>query len=72
MSFDLNAVHYREQHVTGAFGLTREQFAEALGLIADGTIAAGRLISHRLPLSGALDAFALAEQGSALKVVLTA
>ena len=70
-AFDLNAVHYREQTVTGAFGLTRTQFQQALALIASGDLQVERLISHRLPLAHAMDAFALAEQGSALKVVVT-
>lgn len=69
--FDLNTVHYREQTVTGAFGLTRAQFEEALGLIAGGDLPVDRLISHRLDIEHALEAFALAEQGSALKVVVT-
>jgi L-iditol 2-dehydrogenase len=69
--FDLNTLHYAEHHVTGAFGLTREHFAKALQLISDGKLPAGKLISHRLPLDRAIDAFALAEQGSALKVVVT-
>lgn len=69
--FDLNAVHYGEHHVTGSFGLTRTQFAEALDLIAGRMLPVDRLVSHRLPLVEAMDAFALAEQGSALKVVVT-
>lgn len=70
-AFDLNAVHYGEHTVTGAFGLTKTQFAEALDLIASGSLAVDKLISHRLPLEQVMDAFALAEQGSALKVVVT-
>lgn len=69
--FDLNAVHYREQLVTGAFGLTRSQFADALAMIADGRMPVERLISHRLPLDEVVAAFDLAEQRVALKVVVT-
>ncbi len=69
--FDLNTLHYAEHHVTGAFGLTRQQFAAALDLVASGKLPVGKLISHRLPLSQAMDAFAIAEQGNALKVVVT-
>ena len=70
-AFDLNALHYAEHSVTGAFGLTRMQFAEALDLIASGNLPVEKLISHRLPLDNVMGAFALAEQGSALKVVIT-
>lgn len=70
-SFDLNAIHYGEQRVTGAFGLTCNQFAKALDLITSGALPVAKLISHRFTLDGAMDAFAIAEQGSALKVVIT-
>ena len=69
--FDLNAVHYGEQHVTGAFGLTLAQFREALELIASGAVPAGKLVTHRVPLDQAMQAFALADQGEALKAVIT-
>lgn len=68
--FDLNAVHYGEQHVTGAFGLTLAQFREALQLIASGDVPAGKLVTHRLPLEQAMEAFVLAETGEALKAVV--
>jgi L-iditol 2-dehydrogenase len=70
-AFDLNAIHYGEHLVTGAFGLTGVQFAEALDLIAAGVLPVKKLVSHRLPLAEVEHAFALAEQGSALKVVVT-
>jgi L-iditol 2-dehydrogenase len=69
--FDLNAVHYGEHHVTGAFGLTLAQFREALKLIVSGGVPAGRLVSHRVPLDQAVEAFALAGTGEALKAVIT-
>ncbi len=68
--FDLNAVHYGEHHVTGAFGLTRVQFAEAMDLIAAGLLPVEKLVSHRFPLEDVMQAFAMAEQGAALKVVV--
>jgi L-iditol 2-dehydrogenase len=70
--FDLNAVHYGEHHVTGAFGLTLAQFGEALQLIASGNVPAARLVTHRVPLDRAMEAFALAGTGQALKAVITA
>ena len=68
--FDLNAVHYGEHRVMGAFGLTRIQFAEALDMIAGGTLPVAKLVSHRLPFSRVIEAFEQAEQGAALKVVV--
>lgn len=69
--FDLNAVHYGEYHVTGAFGLTLAQFREALHLIAAGEVAAGELVTHRVPLADAMTAFDIAGKGEALKAVIT-
>jgi L-iditol 2-dehydrogenase len=70
--FDLNAVHYGEQHVTGAFGLSLAQFREALQLIASRKVPAGRLVTHRVPLARAMEAFALAGRGDVLKAVIAA
>jgi L-iditol 2-dehydrogenase len=70
--FDLNAVHYGEQQVTGAFGLSLAQYREALQLIASREVPAGRLVTHREPLARAMEAFALAGRGDALKAVITA
>lgn len=67
---DVNAIHYRELVVTGAFGLTRRGFRQALHLIASRQIDAASLLSHRFPLSDVTQALATAEQGAALKVVL--
>ena len=69
--FDLNAVHYGEHHVTGAFGLTLAQFKEALALIASGEVPAGRLVTHHFPLAQAMEAFAAVERGEPLKAVIT-
>lgn len=68
---DVNAIHYSELVVTGAFGLTRRQFGLALDLIASGKINAPSLISHRFPLEDFKAAVATAEQGSAIKVAIT-
>ena len=69
--FDLNAVHYGEHQVTGAFGLTFAQFREALALIASGEVPAGSLVTHRFPLGGAMEAIAEVEKGAPLKAVIT-
>ena len=69
--FDLNAVHYGEQFVSGAFGLTLAQFREALDLIASGAVRVSQLVTHRFPLSEAMEAFSAAQSGEALKVMIT-
>ena len=70
--FDLNAVHYGEHHVTGAFGLTLAQFREALELIASGAVA-GRTSSSPTACRSTMRwrPSQLAEQGEALKAVIT-
>lgn len=69
-SFDLNALHYGEVTVTGAFGLTLTQFTQALDLIAGHHLPLRGLISHRLELDDVMEAFEIAEQGLALKVAV--
>lgn len=67
---DVNAIHYNELIVTGAFGLTRLQYHKALHLIAGGKIDANSLLSHRFSLDDFAQAIATAEQGSAIKVAI--
>ena len=63
--------------MTGPVALRRA--FEALGpiyiklgqLIASGDVPAGKLVTHRLPLQQAMEAFALAGRGEALKAVIT-
>ncbi len=69
-SLDVNAIHYDELKVTGAFGLTRRQFARALDLIASGRLDVAPLITHRFGLDDVTAALAMAEQGGAIKVVV--
>lgn len=67
---DVNAIHYSELMVTGAFGLTRLQYHKALHLIASGKIDAASLLSHQFPLADFSEAIATAEKGSAIKVAI--
>ncbi len=68
---DVNAIHYNEIAVTGAFGLTRLQFQRALDMIASGQIELQSFLTHRFDLSEISQALAMAEQGSAIKVVIS-
>ncbi|MEV4543983.1 zinc-dependent dehydrogenase [Micromonospora echinaurantiaca] len=70
INLDANRVHYRELTLVGANGSSPDHNAEALRLIASGAVPVGDLITHRLPLDGALDAFDLVAAGEAIKVTI--
>lgn len=68
---DINAIHYDEITVTGAFGLSRLLFERALHLMSSGRLDLSSLITHRFGLSEIETAMAVAEQGkSAMKVAI--
>ena len=67
---DVNAIHYNELIVTGAFGLTRTTFETALDLLARGRIDVRSLITRRFALAEIGDAIACAEGGDAVKVAI--
>ncbi|MBO3740938.1 zinc-dependent dehydrogenase [Actinoplanes flavus] len=67
---DSNLVHYRELTIVGANGSSPAHNAEALGLIASGAVPVADLITHRLPLESAIDAFGIVARGEAIKVTI--
>jgi L-iditol 2-dehydrogenase len=67
---DVNAIHYNEILVTGAFGLTRLHFQRALNMIASGHFELDSLLTHRFGLDEIVTALATAEQGAAIKVAI--
>ncbi|GIG68426.1 zinc-dependent dehydrogenase [Phytomonospora endophytica] len=67
---DSNLVHYRELTIVGANGSSPANNAEALALIAGGAVPVSDLITHRLPLSAAVEAFDLVARGEAIKVTI--
>ena len=67
---DVNAIHYNELIVTGAFGLTRLHFERALRMIASGHFELDSLLTHRFGLEDIATALATAEQGSAIKIAI--
>lgn len=67
---DSNLVHYRELTIVGANGSSPAHNAEALRLIASGEVPVTDLITHRLPLDQALDAFGIVARGEAIKVTI--
>lgn len=69
-TLDVNAIHYEELQVTGAFGLTRADYENTLNMIADGRIDLSDMVTHRFGLSEIEEAFAVAESGAAMKVAV--
>jgi len=67
---DVNAIHYDELKVTGAFGLSRLDYETALGIIAGRRIDVSDMITHRYPLDELNEAFKMAEGGGAMKVAI--
>jgi L-iditol 2-dehydrogenase len=67
---DVNAIHYNELVVTGAFGLTRLLFERALNMIASGRLELKSLLTHRFELADIKLALDTAEQGGAIKVAV--
>ncbi len=67
---DSNLVHYRELTIVGANGSSPAHNAEALRLIASGEVPVADLITHRLPLTEVLEAFAIVARGDAIKVTI--
>ncbi|MEU4558318.1 zinc-dependent dehydrogenase [Actinoplanes sp. NPDC023936] len=67
---DSNLVHYRELMIVGANGSSPAHNAEALQLVATGAVPVADLITHRLPLEGAIDAFGIVARGEAIKVTI--
>jgi L-iditol 2-dehydrogenase len=68
--FDANLVHYRELIVTGTTACSTEDCRRAAEIVNSGRIDLSDLISGRFPLEQAAEAFAAAEDGRSLKVVL--
>jgi L-iditol 2-dehydrogenase len=67
---DSNLVHYRELTIVGANGSSPAHNAQALELVASGAVPVVDLITERLPLDGALDAFGIVSRGEAIKVTI--
>jgi len=67
---DSNLVHYRELTIVGANGSSPAHNAQALQLIADRSVPVKDLITHRLHLDQALQAFDIVSRGEAIKVTI--
>ena len=69
-SLDINALHYGELTLVGAFGLSRRDYVDALHMVADRRIEVASMVTHRFSLAQVTDAFAMAESGAAMKVAI--
>ena len=70
VELDTNLIHYRELVVTGTTANTTEDCREALELVTSGRVDTASLVGDREPLDAARDAFATAQAGERLKVVI--
>jgi L-iditol 2-dehydrogenase len=69
-ALDINEIHYRQIHISGASASTTAQFERALGMIASGDIDAQALISARYPLEQFRSALEAARQQHGLKTAI--
>jgi L-iditol 2-dehydrogenase len=63
-------VHYKELRVTGTTACSTQDCRQAAAIVASGRIDLARLASLQFPLAQANAAFAAAQEGKALKIVL--
>jgi L-iditol 2-dehydrogenase len=71
IQFDANLVHYKELTVTGTTACSTADCRRAADIVSSRRVDLSSLVSRRFPLAQAVEAFAAAEDGTSLKVVLT-
>ncbi len=70
LTLDLTRFVREKKQLRGAHDTTSHALAESLRLLAENADVLSRLITHRQPLSRALEAFELARSRQAMKVIL--
>jgi L-iditol 2-dehydrogenase len=70
IQFDSNIVHYKELMVTGTTACSTADCRQAVEIVNSGCINLSPLVSARYPLSHLAEAFAAAQDGKSLKIVL--
>lgn len=68
--FDVNAIHYREISVFGAFSSSLQDFLSARSLLSGPGLTLAPLITHRFPLAEVVTALYVAQAGESLKAVI--
>ena len=72
VGLDLGAVFFREVTLQSTYSAGPSDTRDALGMLAGGLIDPESVISHRVPLERADEAYRLAASGEAIKVVVEA
>lgn len=67
---EANLIHYKELDVTGTSNSRRREFATALRLIENGHVDVEPMLTHRYPLSGAVEAIEMSASGEGVKVAI--
>ncbi|MGH3087216.1 MAG: zinc-dependent dehydrogenase [Rubrobacteraceae bacterium] len=67
---EANLIHYNELVVTGASDSRRRDYDTALRLIESGRVAADKMVTHRFPLSEAVEAIDKSASGEGIKVAV--
>jgi L-iditol 2-dehydrogenase len=67
---DLGAVWFREVSITSTYSAGPFDTRDALAMLAAGDVDASLVVSHRLPLARAAEAYGLADRHEAIKVVV--
>ena len=72
VNLDANLIHYNELHVHGANASNRNQYLEAIDLIASGKVNVKKFVTHRFPLEKIEEAIRTLEDRStgAIKVII--
>ena len=70
ISFNSNLVHYKELVITATTACSTADCWQAVQIVNSGLVDLADIVSRRFPLSEAVNAFAAAEDGKSLKVVL--
>lgn len=70
-ALDVNAIHYDELRLTGAFGLSRRDYADGLQMVVSGQVDLRDMVTHRYGLDAVSQAFSMAESGAAMKVAIS-
>jgi L-iditol 2-dehydrogenase len=70
INFNSNLVHYKELVVTGTTACSTADCWQATRIVNSGLVDLSDIVSQRFPLAEAVKAFAAAEDGKSLKIVL--
>jgi threonine dehydrogenase-like Zn-dependent dehydrogenase len=67
---DTNRLHYRGLVLTGTTGSSNADYAAALGIVGDGRVDLGSLVTGRFPLERIHDAFEHSASGAGMKAMI--